>query len=385
MKLYEFQAKQIFRAEGISVPRGASASSPEEVEKIAKDLGGPVVIKAQILVGGRGLAGGIQFADTPSQAKQVAEPLFSSELKGHRIHRLLVEEKIDIAQEFYLSVLIDQESKQPLVMVSQSGGVDIEEIAEKSPEKILKRHGDIFRGLGDFSARSLAKNAGIESAKVRAFTKVIQQLYSLFEKYDAELVEINPLVMTTSGDFMAVDAKFTIDSKASFRHRAIAEECEVLEVRPDAGTPLRKFQAKELGLSAYFELEGGYIGIITDGAGTGMLTFDLVYDFGGKPANFCELGGETSPELMKNSLDIVTANPSVEVVLVNLIGGLNRMDEMAEGIVKFAQMKKVEIPIIIRMTGTRADEGRAMLENAGIESSEDIYECVEKAVAAARR
>jgi len=384
MKLYEFQAKQIFKKEGIPIPRGEVASSPDEVEKIANNLGGSVVIKSQVLVGGRGLAGGIKFVDNPKQAKSEAESLFGSEIKGNKIHRLLVEEKVDIAQELYLGILIDQDRREPLIMISPAGGVEIEVIAEESPEKIIQQHGSIYRGLGDFTARSLAKKAGIKPALVRSFSKLLHQLYTVFEKYDTSLVEINPLVQTSNGEFIAVDAKLTIDPRAAFRHREIATECSDLVVRPESGTPLRKYQATEMGLSAYFELDGN-IGIITDGAGTGMLTFDLVHDFNGKAANFCELGGDTNPELMNNSLKLVTSNPNVETVLVNLIGGLNLMDEMAEGIVKFSEETKTNIPLVIRMTGTQEEEGRAMLDKAGIEWFDNIYDSVEKAVSVVRR
>lgn len=262
--------------------------------------------------------------------------------------------------------------------------MEIETIAETLPEKIIKRHVNIFRGLGDYDARSLAKRVGLDQAKIRPFTQILTRLYEIFDRYDAELVEINPFALTPKGTFVAVDAKITIDSRASFRHQNLIIEHSKQKVSPTFGSPLRKYRAKQLGLSAYFELDGN-IGIITDGAGTGMLTFDLVHDYGGKPANFCELGGDTDPELMKNTLDLVLSNPHVEVVLVNLIGGLNRMDEMAEGILTFIKEKKIAIPLVIRMTGTLEDVGREMLANAGLESFDNIYDSVEKAVFAARR
>jgi succinyl-CoA synthetase beta subunit len=384
MKLFEFQAKRILRQEGIPVPRGEVAANVLEAEEIARKLGGPVVLKAQVLVGGRGLAGGVKFAEDPLEVRKMAEALFGSEIKGEDIRKVLVEEKIPIKSEFYAGVTVDKEARTPMVIATSEGGVEIELVAEKSPEKIIERNIDVFKGFSDYEGRSIAKKVCIDKKGTEAFARILKILYAIFEKYDAELVEINPLALTTNNEFVAVDAKLNIDARASFRHRELIEELQREFVKPIAGARLREFKAVEAGLTSYFELDGN-IGIICDGAGTGMLTLDIVKDLGGEPANFCELGGITNPALMKNAMDVVLSNPKVEVLLINLIGGLNRMDEMAEGIVSFLDEKGTSVPIVVRMTGTMEDLGKDMLRKAGISTYDNIYDAAEKIMELAGR
>ncbi len=384
MNLFEFQAKRIFRQEGIPVPRGGVATDALEAEKIAKELGGSVALKAQVLVGGRGLAGGVKFAENPFEARKLAKAMLASEIKGEEIRKILVEEKIPTRSEFYASVTIDQEARTPMVIATSEGGVEIELVAERSPEKIIERKIDVFKGFSDFEGRSIAKKVCFDEKRVESFARILKILYNTFEKYEAELVEINPLALTTNDEFVAVDAKLNIDARASFRHRELIDEIQKEFVRPASGAKLREVKAVEAGLTSYFELDGN-IGIICDGAGTGMLTLDIVKDLGGEPANFCELGGVTSPKLMENAMEVVLSNPKVEVLLVNFIGGLNRMDEMAEGITKFLNEKRTSVPLVVRMTGTMEDVGREMLKKAGISSYDNIYDAVEKIMELARR
>ena len=382
MKLFEFQAKRIFREEGIPIPRGRVVTSAGEAEEVARELGGPVALKSQVLVGGRGLAGGVKFAESPLEARKLTESMFASEIR-EEVRKILVEEKIPIRSEFYAGVTIDQEARTPTVIATSEGGVDIELVAESFPEKIIKRKIDVFKGFSDFEGRSIAKKVCPDKKSAGSFARILKILYNIFEKYDAELVEINPLALTTNDEFVAVDAKLNIDARASFKHIELIGEIQKEFVRPVAGAKLREAKAVEAGLTSYFELDGN-IGIICDGAGTGMLTLDIVKDLGGEPANFCELGGVTSPKLMKNAMEVVLSNPKVEVLLVNFIGGLNRMDEMAEGITRFLNEKGTSVPIVVRMTGTMEDVGREILRRAGISAYDNIYDAVEKIMELAR-
>lgn len=379
MRMFEFQAKRIFREEGIPVPKGGVATNAVEAEQIARKLGGPVALKAQVLVGGRGLAGGVKFVDDIEEARMVAEEIFGSRIKGEIVRRVLVEEKMEIKSELYVGVTIDQEARAPTVIATSEGGVEIELVAEKFPEKIVKRKVDVFRGLLEYEARSIAKNIGFDHRKTLSFSSVLRNLYGVFEKYDAELVEINPLALTVNDKFVAADAKLNLDDRAAFKHEDLIRSLEEEAVKPIEGPSYRACLAREAGISSYVELDGN-IGIISDGAGTGMLALDLVEEYGGKPADFCELGGFMNDEMMRSALDIVSSNPNVKLMLITLIGGLTRMDEMAEGIAKFIEEKKAEIPIVVRLAGTLEEEGRQILKKVGIDSFDDMYDSIGKAV-----
>jgi len=390
LRLFEFQAKEIFAEHGIKVPKGCVAYSPEEVGKIAEEFGVPVAIKAQVLVGGRGLAGGIKFAQNPDEAQELTTHILGGSLKEEDINCVLVEEKILIEAEYFTGVTLDYQSKSPVVIASSRGGVDIESIALEYPGKIVKEKINILLGLTDFSSRRMAKNVGLTGRNMHSFATILKLLYSMLLDYDATLVEVNPLVLTTDGSFIAVDAKIVLDDNASFRHRVLFSELEAYKRIPTEGAKLRKTLAEKAEIPTYIEL-GGNIGIIADGAGTGMLTLDLTKDFGGDVETYCELGGRATPELIEEAMNIVLSNRSVQVLLINLIGGLNRMDEMAKGITAFLYNKKKHLAragkpeIVVRMSGTLDEEGRKILREDGIESFDNIYDAIEKAVELAGR
>ena len=400
MRLYEFQAKEIFAKYGITVPRGHLAYSPQEASKIASELGTPVAIKAQVLVGGRGLAGGIKFAENPEEVLEVAGQILGKTLKKEEVNCVLVEEKIPIEAEYFAGVTIDYEAKSPVVIASSRGGVDIESIALEHPGEIVKEKINTALGLTDFQARRIAKNVGLRGRDMLSFTTILKSLYRILLDYDATLVEVNPLALTTEG-FIAVDAKIILDDNASFRHRKIFSKLESKKQIPAGGAKLRKALAKRAGIPTYMELSGN-IGIIADGAGTGMLTLDLTKDLGGEVETYCELGGRATSELIEEAMKIVLSNVDVKVLLINLIGGLNRMDEMARGITSFMSKKARRVSvdygdlkavltfhgepeIVVRMSGTLEEEGRKILGEAGIDSFDNIYDAIKRAVELARR
>jgi len=385
MRLYEFQAKEIFAEHGINIPRGKLAHSSEEAGKIAADIGAPVALKAQVLVGGRGLAGGIMFANDSKEVEEISSQILGKSLKNEDVNCLLVEEKLDIEIEYYLGVTIDYKSKCPVVIASSRGGMDIESIASKYPDQIIKEQIRPPLGLTDFQTRRIAKKVGIVGKNQRKFAATVKKLYSILQAFDATLVEINPLVLTTDDQIIAADAKMTLDDNASFRHRELYSRLKSVETRPKEGKKLRKAMTEEAEIPTYIELSGN-IGIISDGAGTGMCTFDLTRDFGGKIEAYCELGGRATPEIIEKAMDIVSSNEDVSILLINLIGGLNRMDEMAQGITSFVSKEKDRLEdagkpsIVVRMSGTLEDEGRRILGNAGVASYDNIYDAIEKAV-----
>jgi succinyl-CoA synthetase beta subunit len=380
MMLSEYVSKRIFTEKGLKVPRGRVASTPEEAERIACELGVPLAVKAQVLVGGRGLVGGIRFAEDAEQAKEVAGEILGGVLRGRDVDRVLVEEKIQIDREYYASLTLDYDNRCPVVIVSSEGGVDIEATAREHPEAIVRELVDRQLGLTDYQARRIAKNVGLEGREMMQFAGVISSLHRIIHEYDASLVEINPLVLSGERVFIAADAKIILDDSAYFRHRELYAGLEANKRMPEGGGGLRKALAEKAEIPTYIELEGG-IGIIADGAGTGMLTFDLVKDHGGEIETYCELGGKATPALIKEAMRIVLSNDSVRVLLVNLIGGLNRMDEMAKGIVAYVSEKRpVEAEVVVRMSGTMEQEGREILRTQGITAYDNIYEAIERAV-----
>ena len=382
MRLYEFQAKKIFKDNGIPVPKGKLATCASEVEEIAKQIGGAVVVKAQALVGRRGLAGGVRFADNSKEAGKVAEEILGSRIKCEEVQRVLVEEKIPVKEEFYIGITIDHDAGLPTVMVTSKGGIEIEILTKRFPEKLVKKTVDVFRGLPAYEAISMAKKIGLNNGRAVSFSSAIRNLYGIFENYDAELVEINPFALTMKEEFIAVDAKLSLDDRAKFRHEGLVRDLEDENPKPKEGSSYREYLAKKAGISSYVEFDGN-IGIISDGAGTALLTLDLTRDYGGGPADFCELGGMINAEMMKNALEIVTSNQNVKVMLVTLIGGLTRMDEMAEGIARFLEGKS-KVPIVVRLAGTLEEEGKRILKRIGVDSSSDMYASIRKAVKLAR-
>ena len=388
LRLFEYQAKRIFAENGIKIPRGVVAHSSNEVFEMVQELGTPVVIKSQILVGGRGLAGGIKSAQDKYEARKIADQVINSSLKGEEVFSVLVEEKISIEKEFFAGVLLDYNCKCPVIIASSKGGVDIESIAIENPVDIIIEKIDDKLGLTDYRARRIAKAVGLKGRLMFSFASLLQSLFTILKKYDATLVEVNPLALTNDGSFFAVDAKITLDDNASFRHSELYKNLKLERPEPTEASKLRKFLSENVEIPTYIELDGN-IGIIADGAGTGMLTLDLTKDYGGKIESYCELGGRATPKLIEEAMNIVLSNQDVKVLLINLIGGLNRMDEMAQGIASYIDNKgkdaKLKQEIIVRMSGTLEEEGRNILKASGISSFDNIYDAIEKTVEFSRR
>lgn len=376
MKLLEYQAKEIFRRYDIPTPRSEVAESPKGAREIAERLG-PVAIKAQLPVGGRGKAGGIKFAESPEEAEKIAGGLLGSRIKDIEIKKVLVEEKLDIKDELYLGVTVDRKNRCYVVLASSEGGVDIEEVAEETPEKIVKQMIDPLLGIRDYHCRSVAKRLGYSGREMNDLAGFIRKLYRVAFEMDAELTEINPLALTEEG-FIAADARLNIDNNALFRHPNIAEiqrEGELSEFSA------REQEARTLGLD-YVELDGD-IGVIGNGAGLTMATLDSLTLLGGKPANFLDLGGGASPERIETAVTFVIKDPRVKTVFVNILGGITKCDDTARGIIETRRRLGSEKPIVVRMMGTNEEEGKRLLEEAGIETLDTMEEASERAVALA--
>ncbi len=374
MKLYEYQAKNIFKEYRIPVPEGQIAETPEKAVEIAKNIGKPVAVKAQVLVGGRGKAGGIKFADIPEQVAEVASQLLGSKIKGIEVKRVLVEEKLEIECELYLGITVDRSARRYVAIASSRGGVDIEEVAREHPEAIIKHYIDPLLGFQSFEAREIVKRMGLKGRDLILTADILSKLWKIVEKYDAELVEINPLIKTRHGEIVAADARLIIDDNALFRHPEFKKTMKLEEGEMNE----RELKAKEKGL-AYVELEGD-IGIIGNGAGLVMATLDMVSLYGGKPANFLDVGGGADPERMEAALEIVLSNPRVKVVFINILGGITRCDWMAKGIIEAREKIKTEVPLVVRMVGTLEEEGKKILQEAGIDVLDSMEEAAKRVV-----
>lgn len=378
MKIYEFQAHEIFSKMGIPSPRGEVARTSEEVKKIAEKFAKPVAVKAQVLVGGRGKAGGIKLASNPEEAYRAAERILNFKLKGILVKRVLVQEALSIKEEYYLGITIDRAQKRAVVMVSPSGGIDIEEVAKKSPQKIFKLWIDPLLGFKSYQANELALALTKDKKLVKGIAKILSCLYRSFEEMDCFLAEINPLVITEQGSLFALDAKIIFDDNALWRHPEISS-LKDLEVED----PL-EVKAKEAGLS-YVRLEGN-IGCIVNGAGLAMATMDLVKHYGAQPANFLDVGGGASSEQVGKALDIVLSDGNVTTVLINIFGGITRCDIVAEGLIQTISKRKLNLPLIIRLTGTNEEEGRKRLKNIpGIFLADTMDEAAKKVVDLVKR
>jgi len=373
MRLLEFQAKRIFSEHGIPVPKSVLITSPANVTEVSC----PVVLKAQVAVGGRGKAGAIRVAESASEAASAIEELLNAMVKGHRVQAVLAEEKIPDAKELYLAVLIDKVARLPMLMASSAGGVDIETVGRDTPEKFVKKHAPPSVGLPGYVLQYLATQFSVKDRKAE-LSKIVEEMFGVFYGYNASLVEINPLAVTPDG-LVALDAKIFLDDKAAYRHSELFTRLKEEQYKLAKQETSRAQKLAEKFDITYVPLEGD-IALISDGAGTGMLTLDLVRDVGGRPANFCELGGLAGTESMQQALEVVLANPKAEVLLISLIGGLTRMDEVAKGIVNYLKEHSVKIPLVVRMCGTQEDVGRAMLRKAGIETVDDLDEAVRAAV-----
>jgi len=357
MDLYEYQGKQLFARFGIPVSEGRLATTPEEARAAAEELGGQVVVKAQVLTGGRGKAGGIQLAGSLDEAEARARDILGMDIRGHVVRSVWIEQASEIAHEYYLSVTFDRGEKKPLLMFTTQGGIDIEEVAEKSPEALARLHIDPLVGFQPYQARWLVFTAGLEDPdEQKQVLAIVGKLYDAFVGADAMLCEINPLIVTPAGEVKALDSKFTVDDNALYRHPDIAEMHD-----PEAGDPQERL-AREKGVT-YVKLDGE-IGILGNGAGLVMSTLDVIDQVGGSPANFCDLGGGGDAEGVVDALEVITADPQVKAILFNIFGGITRGDEVARGILEALERMKIDLPIVVRLDGTNAAEGRAMLAEA---------------------
>jgi len=376
MKLHEYYSKRIFSEYGIPIPPGELAKTPAEAQKIAKKIGFPVVVKSQVLVGGRGKAGGIRVAETAPEVKQHAEDILALTIKGLPVRMVLVDQAADIKTEIYLGITNDRAARKPVIMASAAGGVDIEEVANKTPEKIIKCHIDPLMGLQSYQSRDLAAGIDLPREHWREFGKIALGLWKAYIGSDATLAEINPLVITGSGGLLAVDGKMVLDDNALFRH-AVLEELRDLDVDQKA-----EIQAREYGLS-FIKLDGD-IGCMVNGAGLAMTTMDIIKLFGGEPANFLDIGGGASADKVAAALEIILSDSNVKAVLFNIFGGITRCDLVAKGILEALSEVKTDVPMVVRLVGTNAAEGRQLLKDANMETADTLAEAAKMAVKAAR-
>ena len=384
MKIHEYQGKELFRKFGIPVPRGKPAFSVDEAVRIAETLGGPVwVVKAQIHAGGRGKGGGVKLARSIEEVKKLASQILGMQLvthqtgpEGQNVQRLLVEEGADIADELYVGMVVDRASQRVTLMASAEGGVNIEEVAEQTPEKIVKAVIDPVAGLTDAQADDVARRIGIPAASVPQGRSIFQKLYKLFDETDASLAEINPLIVTGDGRVIALDAKLNFDSNALFRHPEIVELRDLDEEDP-AEIAASKFEL------SYISLDGN-IGCLVNGAGLAMATMDAIKLFGGEPANFLDVGGGATAEKVTEAFKIMLGNPKVKGILVNIFGGIMRCDTIANGIVAAVRETRLAVPLVVRMKGTNEELGKEILASSGLPiiSADDMGDAAQKIVAA---
>jgi succinyl-CoA synthetase beta subunit len=372
MKIHEYQAKQIFAKYGIPLPEGEMATTPEEAKEIAEKIGKPVMVKAQVHVGGRGKAGGIKKADNPDEAYDLASEILGMEIKGLPVKKVLVTECKDIASEAYLGVIVDRKSKKPVIMVSAAGGIDIEEVARETPEKIFKLEVDPLLGLQYFQARNLAYLLYSDRKIANQTSPVILKLYKTFTENDCSLAEINPFITTPDGEVWALDAKINIDDSGLARHPEI-EAMRDLDAEEKA-----EIEAREKELS-FVKLDGN-IGCIVNGAGLAMATMDLVKRFGAEPANFLDIGGSSNPEKVVSAMNIILRDPNVKAILFNIFGGITRCDDVANGIVYAVEQLKPKVPIVVRLTGTNEDKARKILEEINLSATSSMEEVVKRAI-----
>jgi succinyl-CoA synthetase beta subunit len=376
MNIHEYQAKERFRAAGIPVPPGEVATTPDEAEAIARKLGGMTVVKAQVHSGGRGKAGGVKLAKTPAEAREHAARILGMDIKGLKVGKVLVTTAEDIASEAYVGILVDRRSQAPTFMVSPQGGVDIEEVAAKTPEAIRKLTVDPRYGLLPHQALWLANALYTDPAVIKQAARIIQQLYRAFVDSGASMAEINPLITTTAGEVKAIDAKMSIDDNELDRRQDVAA------MRDSSAEPWAETRAREAGLS-FVKLDGD-VGCCVNGAGLAMATMDLVKYYGGEPANFLDIGGSSNPDKVVAALEIITSDPSVKAILFNIFGGITRCDDVANGIVTATQRIDIKLPLVIRLTGTNEALGVEILKKAGFSAYTSMDEVVEKAVQLAK-
>lgn len=386
MKIHEYQSKALMSQYGISVPRSNLATKPEEAQLFALDLGKKVVVKAQVYAGGRGKAGGIKIADTPDDARDCAQQLLGKRLVTHQtgpegvpVHKVLIEEALNIDRELYLSIMTDTSHRKPVIIASSFGGMDIEEVARVNPEKIIKEYIDPALGFWPYIGTRLAYKLGLKQYKVRPFANLLTNLYHLYMDKDCSLAEINPLVVTAAGNLVALDAKLTFDDNALFRHTDIAQmldtqQEDVLEV-----------EARQLGVQNYIKLDGN-IGCLVNGAGLAMAVLDLINQAGGKPANFLDIGTVNNTARVVNAFKIFSKDPDVKAILVNIFGGMARVDVIAKGIKEACETMNIRLPLVIRLAGTNVEEGKKILKDSDVHYIEatGFLDAAQKAVQAAK-
>jgi len=387
MNIHEYQAKEIFRKYGVPVPRGQVAFTVDEAVEAAKNLGGNLwVVKAQIHAGGRGLGGGVKLAKSIEEVREWADKILGMTLVTHQtgpegklVQKVYIEEGADIKAEFYLGMLLDRAAEMPVMMASTEGGMEIEKVAEESPEKIVKVHIDPAIGFQGFHGRQLAFGLGLPKEEVGTFIKFAKALYDVYMDNDAEMIEINPLIKTGDGKFLALDAKMGFDDNALGRHPDIAEMRDLSEEEPT------EVEAKQHGLS-YIKLDGN-VGCMVNGAGLAMATMDIIKHEGGEPANFLDVGGGANPETVAKGFEIILKDPNVKAIFVNIFGGIVRCDRVANGILEATKLTDVNVPVVVRLDGTNAEEAAEILKNAGIKniiSATDLADGAKKAVEAAK-
>jgi succinyl-CoA synthetase beta subunit len=358
MDLLEYQGKQLFAKHGVPVPDGRPATTVPEAVEAAEELGYPVVIKAQVQIGGRGKAGGIKLAQNRSEAEENATAILGMDIRGFTVHELYVEKASEIDEEYYAAIVFDRAAKKPMAMLSKMGGMDVEEVAETDPEAMRMLHVDPLLGIQDFQGRRLAFESGITEDVIRPVGAMLAKLYDVFVREDATLVEVNPLLITKSREVVALDAKVTVDDNALFRHPDVAELRDLSAEDP------QERMAKERGLT-YVKLDGN-VGILGNGAGLVMSTLDVVAQAGGSPANFLDAGGGSKAEAITSAVEVILSDEKVKAVLFNIFGGITRCDEVARGLIEaFAQIKP-EVPFVVRLDGTNDEEGRALLAEANL-------------------
>jgi len=383
VKIHEYQAKEIMANYGVPVPKGGVASTPAEAREIASQLGGAVVIKAQVYAGGRGKGGGIKTAQSPDEAEKLASQIIGMRLVTHQtspegvpVDKVLVEEAMEIARELYLGIVIDSATGLPVIMASEAGGMDIEEVAAKTPEKILKAHIDPMIGFQPFLGRRLAFGMNLDSEQVRPAAQLIGNLYRAFEEKDCSLAEINPLVITSDGRLLALDAKLNLDDNALFRHRDYAE------LRDPSQEDELEMEASKNNIS-YIKLDGD-VGCMVNGAGLAMATMDIIKLMGAEPANFLDVGGGASEEMVAKAFTILLSDPKVKAALINIFGGILRCDIVARGVIEAAKQIEFKVPVVVRMRGTNVEEGMRLLAESGLPVilAEDLRDAAEKVVVA---
>ena len=372
MNLHEYQGRVLFRAAGIPMPEGDVASTPKEAESIARRIGGPVVVKAQVHAGGRGKAGGVKVVNSVNEVAEVAARILALSIKGLPVQKVLVVPAADIKSEAYVGLIMDRDSQRPVFMVSSAGGIDIEEVAAKTPEKITRLAVDPRFGLLPHQAQTLAFSLYRDIAQVRAAAKIMEQLYQVFTLNGCSLAEINPLVTTPDGKVVALDAKVSIDDNELDRRPDLAG------LRDESAEEPSEVMARKANLT-FIKLQGN-VGCVVNGAGLAMATMDLVKYYGGEPANFLDIGGSSNPEKVVNALKIITSDPSVKAILFNIFGGITRTDDVANGIVTALGQFKVQVPIVVRLTGTNEAEAFKILKGIGMTALSDMDEAVQQVV-----